>query len=105
LGDIKNPLVDGVLNEDGSYTFTNVASLQSNTPAVFSLNYNGANYTGTYKGMASIKLSVDGKLGKLAVNGRVILQLNNEADIFLTVSGNVVNAIIEGCVHSLFFLL
>jgi hypothetical protein len=105
LGDIKNPLVDGVLNEDGSYTFTNVASLQINTPAVFSLIYNGANYTGTYKGMASVKLSVDGKLGKLAVNGGVILQLNNEADIFLTVSGNVVNTIIERCVHSLLFLL
>ena len=113
LGDIKNPLVDVVLNEDESYTFTNVASLQINTPAVFSLNYNGANYTGTYKGMAAVKLSIDDNLEKLAVtgftsfqkNGRVILQLNNEADIFLTVSGNVVNAIIEGCVHSLFFLL
>jgi hypothetical protein len=113
LGDIKNPLVDVVLNEDGSYTFTNVASLQINTPAVFSLIYNGANYTGTYKGMAAVKLSVDGKLGKLAVtgftsfqkNGRVILQLNNIADIFLTVSGNVVNAIFEGCVNSFLFLL
>jgi len=104
LGDIKNPLVDGVMNEDGSYTFTNVSSLQNNTSAVFSLIYNGANYTGTYKGMAAVKLSVDGKLEKLAAtgftsfqkNGKVILQLSNEADIFLSVSGNVVNATIAG---------
>jgi hypothetical protein len=92
------------MNEDGSYTFTNVSSLQNNTSAVFSLIYNGANYTGTYKGMAAVKLSVDGKLEKLAAtgftsfqkNGKVILQLSNEADIFLTVSGNVVNATIAG---------
>ena len=54
--------------------------------------------------MAAVKLYKNGKIQKLAAtgfsnlqkNGKVILQLNNEADIFLSVSGNILNATIAG---------
>jgi len=104
LGDIKQTLVDGVMNEDGSYTFTNVASLQNDNPATFAFTYKGVNYSGTYKGMAAIKLHVDGTLEKIAAtgftsfqkNGKVIVALNKESDIFLSVNGNKVLCTIAG---------
>lgn len=92
LGIAINPLVDGVANEEGAFTFTNAASLQSGTPAVFSFQYHGDTYTGSYKGLAAIKINQKGNLEKLAAtafgyfqkNGRPVLSLSNEADIFLT---------------------
>jgi len=104
LGDFKQSLVDGVINEDGSYTFTNVASLKNDSPATFAFTCKGVNYSGTYKGMAAIKLHVDGTLDKLAAtgftsfqkNGKVIVALNKEADIFLSVNGNKVLCTIAG---------
>lgn len=104
LGDFKQSLVDGVINEDGSYTFTNVASLKNDSPATFAFTCKGVNYSGTYKGMAAIKLHVDGTLDKLAAtgftsfqkNGKVIVALNKEADIFLSFNGNKVLCTIAG---------
>ena len=91
LGIGKNELVDGVANEEGSYTFTSSNSLQSDTPANFSFTYQGNTFSGTYKGLAAIKIDKKGNLQKLSAtgfleinkNGKSILRLSKEADIFL----------------------
>lgn len=92
LGIQVNPLKEGVENQPGSYTFTDDASLTNPAPAVFSFNYLGDLYEGTYKGLAAIQVSPDGKIRKLGAtgfgsmkkNGKEILHMNREADIYLT---------------------
>jgi len=87
----KNEIKDGVMNEDSSYTFTNVASFNSEKFAEFSFFQHGNQYTGRYKGLAAIKINADGTIQKLAAtgflellkNGEVILNLNAPADLFL----------------------
>jgi hypothetical protein len=99
LGISKNNLVDGVVNEEGSYTFTSIESLQTNAPATFSFTYNDNIFSGTYKGLASIKLDVKGNLQKFAAtsfktlkkNGKEILRLSMEADIFMFVQNGMVH--------------
>jgi hypothetical protein len=100
MGAPKNDLVDGVRNEEGAFTFTNTESLKNNTPATFNFQYAGQTFSGNYKGLASIKVDAKGKLVKLAAtgfgsiqkNGKEILSLNNNADIFITVTNGIVNA-------------
>jgi len=102
LGIPKNNLEDGVTNEPGSYTFTNVGSLQKNTTAVFSFIYLGATYTGAYKGLAAVKLDKRGELVKLAAtgfssmskNGIKIISLDKASDVFISVQNNVLKATI-----------
>ncbi len=91
LGIPPNKLEDGVMNEEGSFTFTNTASLESDQPAVFRFEYKGNLYTGQYKGLAAVKLDANGNLQKLAAtgfsylqkNGKEIFQLTKEADVFV----------------------
>lgn len=91
LGIPANKLEDGVVNEEGSFTFTNTASLDSDQPAVFRFEYKGNLYTGQYKGLAAVKLDAKGNLQKLAAtgfsylqkNGKEIFQLTKEADVFV----------------------
>ena len=102
LGIPKNLLIDGVSNEPGSFTFTNAASLESNIPAIFSFNFQGATYTGSYKGLAAIKMDKNGKLEKLAAtafktmykNGQPIVELSSEADTFISVQNAIWNTTI-----------
>ena len=97
LGLHKNNLEDGVTNEDGSYTFTSIESLLSDTPATFNFKYKNYTYSGRYKGLAAIKLDNKGNLEKLAAtafttlkrNGREILRLSKEADIYLTFQNGI----------------
>ena len=98
----KNLLTDGVTNEVGSYTFTNDESLKTNIPATFSFTYHGNIYTGSYKGLAAIKLATTGKLQKLAAtcfsslskNGKSIVHIDKEADVFISVDNGIVHSII-----------
>ena len=102
LGIEKNVLTDGVMNEPGTYTFTNAESLQSNTPASFSFTWHGDTYTGKYKGLATIKIDADGKLQKLAAtafssllkNGKPMVSPSKEADVFISVKDGVAQAVI-----------
>lgn len=103
----KNELTDGVTNTDGSYTFTNAASLDEGVSASFSFKYNNDQYTGTYKGIAVIKLTAGGDLQKLAAtgfsslekNGRALVKLNKAADIFVTMQNGKTNAVIADETH------
>jgi len=102
LGIAKNELIDGVENEAGSYTFTSIESLKNNTPATFSFTYQGNHFTGTYKGLAAIKVDVNGNLQKLAAtafsslqkNGKQILHLDKEADVFSIVENGIMHVTI-----------
>ena len=102
LGIAKNELKDGVANDPGTFTFTSIESLQENKPATFSFTYLGNTFSGTYKGLAVIKIDQKGELQKLAAtafsslhkNGKEILHLSDEADLFLTVENGVTNATI-----------
>jgi len=102
LGISKNNLVNGVENEDGSYTFTSIESLKTNTSAVFSFTCRGNTFSGTYKGLAVIKIDAGGNLQKLAAtaflslskNGKNLLHLGKEADIFLSVQNDRWNTVI-----------
>jgi hypothetical protein len=97
LGIEANKLVDGINNEPGAFTFTNVASLSTNSPATFSFSYAGKIFTGTYKGLAAIKIDSKGNLIKLAAtgfgsitkDGKEILSLSKEADVFIIVKNGV----------------
>jgi hypothetical protein len=100
LGIEKNPLTEGVANETGAFTFTSSESLQSDKPAVFSFAYHGDTYTGSYKGLAAIKIDAAGKLQKLAAtafssltkNGKPLVSLSKEADVFISVEKGIVHA-------------
>ena len=102
LGVPKNELTDGVSNGPGIYTFTNAGSLQNNQPATFSFQYLGNTYTGTYKGLATIQIDSKGNLQKLAAtafsslrkNGKEVLHLSGEADVFITVENGTAEAIL-----------
>ncbi len=102
LGIQKNELRDGVNNEPGAFTFTSIESLKNNTPATFSFEYAGNTFTGTYKGLAAIKVDAKGNLMKLAAtgfgaiqkNGREILSLSSGADIFLSTEKGKMNTTI-----------
>lgn len=102
LGIPKNDLTDGVVNEPGSFTFTSVESLQKNTPATFSFVYGGNTFSGSYKGLAAIRIDAAGNLQKLAAtsfgsikkNGKEILHLSKEADVFITIKNGQMQATI-----------
>ncbi|MBS1653907.1 MAG: hypothetical protein JSU05_03605 [Bacteroidetes bacterium] len=102
LGIHKNDLADGVANGNGEYTFTSIESLQSNTPATFSFTDHGNNFTGTYKGLAAIKVDSKGNIVKLAAaafgsvfrNGKEIFHLSQPADVFISVQNGTMNATI-----------
>jgi hypothetical protein len=102
LGVSKNKLIDGVANEEGSYTFTSIESLQTDTLATFSFSYGNETFTGTYKGLAAIKVDSKGNLLKLAAtsfscllkNGKSILSLSRAADVFISVENGTTKAII-----------
>jgi hypothetical protein len=109
LGIESNKLVDGINNEPGAFTFTNIESLNSNSPATFSFNYAGKVFTGTYKGLAAIKIDAKGNLIKLAAtafgslskDGKEMLSLSKEADVFITVKNGIYQTTIEDASKSI----
>ncbi len=102
LGIPKNELTDGVENEAGAFTFTNVESIQSNIPATFSFDWHGNTFSGDYKGLAAIKVDAAGNLQKLAAtsfgsikkNGKEMLHMSKEADVFISIENKTMTAII-----------
>lgn len=98
----KNNLIDGVPNGEGSYTFTSIESLKKDSAVSFSFTDHGNDFSGSYKGMAAIKVDSEGNLQKLAAtslsslykNGREILHLSKPADIFISVQNNKIIATI-----------
>lgn len=102
LGIAKNNPDDGVINEEGSFTFTNAASLQNDAPATFSFTYMGNMFSGTYKGLAAIKMDKTGKVQKLSAtafssfkkNGKSVITMTKEADVFISVEKGIANVVI-----------
>jgi len=92
LGISKREFSNGVLNEDGSYIFTNIKDAQT-----LKSGKNGDNFTIKCNGLAAIKTSDSGKLEKLVatdfssltVNGKTILSVEKPTDISVIVNNGV----------------
>lgn len=92
LGIAKREFTNGVLNEDGSFTFTGINGSQTlkagKNADIFTLNCNG---------LAAIKVSDSGKLEKLVatnfssltVNGKPILSVEKPTDISVVVNNGI----------------
>jgi hypothetical protein len=92
LGIIKREFPNGVLNEDGSYTFTGIKESQTlktgKNADIFTINCNG---------LAAIKVSAYGQLEKLVatsfssliVNGKTILSAEKPTDISVFVTNGI----------------
>jgi len=91
LGLQKNVLPDGCKNEDGSYVFTDENSLRTASIALFTVNIDGVEYSGKYKGIALIAADQPSGLKKftaagfaeLSRNGKVILSFKEPVNIYL----------------------
>jgi hypothetical protein len=91
LGIAQNEIVDGCRNEDGSYVFTDIKSVQTNRAASFSIHVGDDNYSAEYHGLAAIAVDPQKGLQKFACagfrelrkNGQVILSLTDKADVFV----------------------
>jgi hypothetical protein len=102
LGINKNEYTDGILNEDGSYTFTDTTSLKTGVAATFSFTKNGNSFSGNYKGLAVIKVSEKGTIEKFSAAGfswlkkneAIILSTDKAADIFVETKKNVADIIL-----------
>lgn len=109
LGIPPNQLEDGVTNEEGSFTFTNTASLTDDQPAIFRFAYKDKLYTGRYKGLAAVKLDAQGNIQKLAAtgftviqqNGKDLLRLSKEADVFIKAEKTGIKATIADPTRSI----
>jgi len=106
LGVQKSPL-DGIGGEleDGSIILTDLASIETDKPKAFSVQVNGHNFSGSYKGVLAIKADADGTLrkfacgdcGTLSRDGRPLLELRKPADLVLTgEAGTHYHALIGG---------
>jgi hypothetical protein len=92
LGIRKNLLPDGCKNEDGSYVFTDRSSLLTSAMASFTVNLDGDEYSGEYKGLAIISANKTNGLKEFAAhgftelkrNGKVILSFKNPVDIYIS---------------------
>jgi hypothetical protein len=77
-------------NEDGSFTFSDWKSFDTQTETTFTLNNGKTNAELTCQGFGNMRLSLAGKLQKLAaskfkslkINGKVVLALDKPSDIF-----------------------
>jgi len=102
LGLQKNLLPDGCRNEDGSYTFNDLASMRTGKAASFTVNFEGDVYTGEYRGLAVIKAGKKTGLQKMGVtgftslrrNGEEILRFQEPTDVFVERKAKEVNLII-----------
>ena len=90
LGITKNTFPSGCISEDGTYIFTDVASLRSGSFANTSITIDSDNYSILYKGLAALKTDKDGVkkftakgFKQLTKNGKVILKLDTPKDIYL----------------------
>ena len=92
LGISKREFQNGVLNEDGSYTFTGIKEMQ-----VLKSGKNGDTFTIKCNGLAAIRTSDSGKLEKfvatdfssLTVNGKTILSVEKPTDISVVVNNGI----------------
>lgn len=91
LGLTRNAVAGGCKNEDGSYVYTDIASLRNSRPVIFKVNFGQDVYTGEYTGFAAISADPQQGLKKLACagfvelkkNGISILKLEHPADILV----------------------
>ncbi|MEI7423825.1 MAG: hypothetical protein WCK18_17105 [Prolixibacteraceae bacterium] len=91
LGLTKNAVKGGCKNEDGSYVFTDIASLRKSRTVTFKVTFGQDVYTGEYTGFAAISADPQQGIQKLACagfrelkkNGVTILKLERPADIFV----------------------
>ena len=98
LGIPPNGLPDGVRNANGSYIFTDYASLISGKPTDFSVHLQNDVYRGAYRGLAAIRASkaqglrqfAATDLSELRKNGQAIFKLPEPRNVFIDLdSGSV----------------
>ena len=102
LGLKKNLLPDGSKNEDGSFTFNDLTSLRTGSPAKFIVSFDGDVYSGEYRGLAVIKANKKSGLQKLAATGftqlirndRVVFSIKEPTDVFIEKANGKVKIII-----------
>ena len=95
LGITKREFENGVLNEDGSYTFTGIKASQN-------LNIGNSTFTIDCNGLAAIQTDESGNLKKivgtsfssLKKNGKTILSLSKPADISVVVANGKADIIV-----------
>lgn len=104
LGISPNSIVDGVENEDGSFTFTNNAVFESKNQSEFDFSIGKNTFRGNYRAGAAIKIDEKGNVLKFTAtgfsslfkNGKPYLLLNKEADVFYElINGKSVLSIID----------
>jgi len=92
LGIQKRAFENGVLNEDGSFTFTGISDVQT-----FKFGKNGSTVTIQCNGLAAIKMNEKDQLEKLvatafsslSINGKMVLSLTKPTDISVVVTNSV----------------
>ncbi|EOR92815.1 : hypothetical protein [Arcticibacter svalbardensis MN12-7] len=89
LGIAKNGLADGSKNSDGSYVFTDLNSIRTDSLATFSVNIDGDLYGGKYKGLAIIKADKNNGITKFAANGFTELSKNEKKILAFKTGQNV----------------
>lgn len=102
LGLKKNLLPDGSKNEDGSFTFNDLTSLRTGSPAKFIVSFDGDIYSGEYRGLAVIKANKKSGLQKLAATGftqlvrndQVVFSIKEPTDVFIEKANGKVKIII-----------
>ncbi len=95
LGISKREFANGVLNEDGSYTFTNIKGGQTFKTENGSFNIN-------CNGLAAIQMDKNGKLVKMVAtsfssltkDGQQILSLSSPADVYVVVTNGIMDVTI-----------
>ena len=95
LGVSKREFENGVLNEDGSFTFTGIKASQA-------FKASGHNFTIESNGLAAIQADENGHLKKMVAtafstmkkDGKIILSLSKPADISVVVNNGIADIIV-----------
>lgn len=74
----RNPLDGGCVLEDGSAVFSDLESLQTRSPKQFRVPLQGHVWTGTYEGVAALRVNKNGDLVRLVCGNCRLIQKDSE---------------------------
>jgi hypothetical protein len=95
---------DGSMLEDGSSLRTDLASIQKNEPKDFQFNLAGHIYTGSFVGVAALKVDQGGRVEKFACgqcsglqrDGKTVLRMKEPRDLVLRRDASGYHVLIQG---------
>jgi hypothetical protein len=95
---------DGSMLEDGSSVRTDLPSIQKNEPKDFQFNLAGHVYTGSFVGVAALKVDQAGRVEKFACgqcrelqrDGKTILRIKEPHDLILRRDASGYHILIQG---------